>query len=248
MNWNWKKIGAKRIVFDGVCISDYFDVTAYITSPFPDVDVKTVKIPGRAGSKFLSAEIGERQVRLKLSLKGFERTPMRVHQLWRDFNPLLIKGEPKPMFFDDDKFLNVIPTSGTELERLDSRGVSEVTFRACDPYFYSREEDETELEPGVNKVFIYGTFPVLSVFEVTGVTGQLQLTDKETGYTVLIPNVGKADDVVMIDMDRQRCSVGGVYLPVDPDITDFFDPLPPGNREIELSAGTGVLRYRERYL
>lgn len=239
------KIGAQDIRYDGVNLSHYFDITDVAMQPFPEIEVKSTKIPGKAGTHFNDREIGERTLTLKMSIRGFDRNKIHIYQFWRELVPLLLKPEPRPMTLDEHKQINVIARSATEIERLGTRGISDIEFVANDPFFYG-EEHEIELSRSTH-FSVLGGYEVLPTIEITGVSGELIVTNEKTGDRIRIPSVASDGAKVVVDMERNRCTINGEYLPVDMSVTDYFG-LPLGEAVVGISKGSGILKYKERYL
>lgn len=239
------RVGAQNVIYDGVNLSDYFNITEYTIAPFPAREVKSVQVPGKAGTTFVGVTDGERTITLKMSIRGQKRDAISLHDQWMLLNPLLLKDSPRPLYLRPDRFINAIVTDGGDLERKGVRAVSDVNFTANDPYFYGAEH-VTALEEGENTFVVLGEEEIVPVFQITGVSGALELTNVATGEKIVIPSVATAETVVKIDLARRRCTADDEYLPVDIDKTDFFK-MGSGEMTLNLSAGTGTLTYRERF-
>lgn len=238
---------AQGIVYDGVCLSDYFDITEPYIQPMPDITVSYTDVPGMAGAHFGGTEYGTRRISLTMSVKAIDRDPFRVNKAVRSMMPLLLKPRPRPMQLNDGREIWVVASNIGDITRIGSRGVATVDFIACDPFFYG-EYESFELVDGNNTIYVANAYDVWPVLDIVGVdSGEaLSVLNMDTGDKVYIPEV--PDGVtVHIDMQRRRCTYNGAYLPVSPEATDFFN-LIPGYNTIKLSSGSGVLTYRERML
>lgn len=237
---------AQGIIYDGVVLSDFFDITELKRQPFPQVSANTLTIPGRAGVRFASSQRGTRTLSMKLSLLSHGRDDFSVAARWDEMVDLLIKEEPKALELGDGKTIYALPTNASELERLGNRGVSTVTFTAYDPYFYGPSHD-VALSSGNNIVIIKGTQAVRPTVSITGTTGAITARNVETTERVVTASVSSSSARVVMDMETQRCTVNGSYLAVDMDHTDYWE-LIPGTNTVYLSGGTGTLTYTEKYL
>lgn len=236
----------RNIVYGGVDLSCYFDINKVTIAPFPDITLNTVQISGKAGSTYFSREIGERTIKLNLSLKASERNTLANYKEWRELTKLLLKSEPTPMKFDEAHYINVMALSASEITRLGYRGVSEVTFVAPDPYFYGKTQ-EAVLNPGDNSVWASGDVDAWPVIRLTNASNGLTVRNSNTGEEIVIPSGITSTASVVIDTELMRCTVNGQYVPTNLNRTDFFS-LSPGQTTISLSSGTGTLTYKERYL
>lgn len=232
-----------HVLYDGVNLSDHFDINVINPDPMPEMEAVTTKIPGKAGLHFCSRDIGQRTITLDLSVKGFKRDPFLVSNAWSLVAKYLLKDEPKPLALGDGREINALPLSAGELRRLGKRGVSTVTFTAFDPFFYGQEY-EIKLKTGSNTFYVYGDYEVYPVIELTGTSGAISLTNNATGEVVRIPSVGNSTAKVVIDMGKMKCTRNGDYLAVDLGVSEFYS-LQPGDVDLRLSAGSGTLKYRE---
>lgn len=246
MRYGFISVGAENIIYDGVNLSERFDITDAQIQVAPEISVSSVKIPGVPGTHFGSLEYGDRELILKMSLKTWDRNKIHQYQFWREFTPLLLKEEPKPMQLDESRTINVIVSEIGELERLGTRGIAEVTFLANDPFFYGQTRC-FEINAGENAFVMdnpYSVWPVLELSEFE-TEEALVITDESTGNRIYIPEV--SEGTVKVDMGRRHCYLDDTYLPVDPAYTTFF-ALNEGPVNIKLSSGHGTLTYKERFL
>lgn len=237
---------AEKIIFDGVNLSDYFDINEVDIGPFPEIEVTSIRIPGEAGMRYCSRDIGRREIVMNLSVKSNSRDPISVSRSWRDNARYLLKDEPKALHISDDRTIYALPTSTSELKRLGRRGMSEVTFTAFDPFFYSGNKT-VRLFAGQNKFMIAGDYECWPVITLTDVSSPVSVTNYLTGDVVRMPSVLNPSARIEIDMREMRCTINGSYSAVDLNVTDYF-ALNPGLNDIRLSSGRGTLTYREVYL
>lgn len=235
-----------NIIYDGVDLGCYFDINNVSISPFPEISLNTVIIPGKAGSTYFSKDLGERTIKLNMSVKADDRNSLSVYKAWRELTKLLIKDEPKAMQFDEGKSIYVIASETSDIDRLGSRGVAEITFTAPDPYFYGRTL-ETTVKPGANTIWVNGEVDTWPIIELTGAANGLTVTNTDTSEKIVIPSGITSTSRVVIEPERTRCTVNGEYVAIDLNLTDYFS-LPPGQARLNISSGTGTLRYRERFL
>lgn len=234
---------AENIYYDGKNLSDYFDINNIDPDPLASFESVTTKIPGKAGSVFRGKNVGERVIRMDMSIKGCGRDTLSISKAWRRVAHYLVKDEPKPLKLDDGRTIYALPMSASQLQRLGRRGVSTVDFTAFDPYFYGKTYT-INLVSGQNLFYVQSDHDVLPTIELTGASGAVTITNYLTGEQVRIPSVQNSAATVVIDMAALKCTINGNHLDVDMNFTDFFG-LSPGKNDIRLSAGKGILRYTE---
>lgn len=238
---------AQNIIYDGVCLSDYFDITKPYIQPMPDITVSYADVPGMVGSHFGSTNYGTRRISLTLSAKGMTHNPLMVNDFIRNLLALVVKSEPKPMQLDSSFTIWAVISNVGDIERIGRRGVVTVEFVACDPFFYGAV-NTVDVNEGDNTIYVSGNYPVWPVIELTGVDPSQPLiaSNTDTGDKVYIPEV--SDNVtVSIDMEHRRCTSNGYFLAVSPEHTDFFN-LQPGYNTVRISSGRGSVSYREKRL
>lgn len=230
------------VTYDGLYLPDLVSVTEVQVQPFPSVDVSTAKVPGRPGEHVGSYELGPREIRLTLAVRMPSRHKLDAGRVLRALMPQLCKPEPRPLYLGDGRYINAMATDVSDAEYLGRVGRVELTMVAHDPFFYGAEHVE---RPG--EFPVSGNWETWPTVEVSGVEGELVVANALSGERVRVPRVAGADARVAIDMGRQRATMGGEYLPVDLDVSDFF-ALQPGDARVTVSAGEATIRYRERYL
>lgn len=233
---------AKNIVFDGVNLNDYFEVTSLGFDALPSITAVTTDIPGKPGEYYFSRNIGTRTGTLQLSALADDSSPMSVIEKWRELGPLINKSEPRPLYLGNDKYINVMITGETPLEFFGERGLVELKLTAYDPYFHGKTHT-VPLVTGDNTFRVLSQCEVWPKISITGAQAPLRVRRKSTYDEVRVPTVGSAK--IEIDMENMKVYSGGNYVPVDIQYTDFFS-LSPGEVEtINLSSGTGTLEYEE---
>lgn len=240
MQPNNGQVGCTRVVYDGFTLSDVFEIHDLSIPVHPKIDAAEIAAAQRPGSYFCSRKIGTRDITLKLAVNAGSRCPVDIADAWREVAPHVTKDEPKRLYLGD-VYVNALLVGSTKVELLGYRGAVELTFRAFDPYIYG-EEKTVQLAAGDNAVTVGGgaeTWPV-----ITATVGSGALTIASGTDAVVIPD---ATGTTVVDMEAQRCTVGGEWRAVDPTATDFWS-LQPGENTVSLSAGSAVMTYVERWL
>lgn len=235
--------GQDHVIYDGVDLNDYFEVTAFGFNVTPSISAVTATVPDKPGEHFYSRQIGVRKGTIRLTARADDEGPLNVIDKWLQLAPLISKDSPRPLYLDSDKYLNAMLVGETPIEFIGERGSVELSFTAFDPYFHGKEH-VIPLETGDNAFLVTSVCEVYPVIRVTGADSPLSVRYNETYDTVRIPTVGSAE--IEINMDEMKCYSGGNFVPVDIEVTDFFT-LPPGKEAtVWLSSGTGTLTYEER--
>ena len=240
MQPNNGQVGCTRVVYDGVTLSDTFEVHDLRIPVHPKITPAEMTAAERPGSYFCSRKIATRDIVMKLAVNAGSRCPVDIADAWREVAPLVTKDEPKKLYLGD-VYVNAMLIGSTIVELLGYRGAVELTFRAFDPYIYG-EEKTVNLAQGDNTVTVGGgeaTWPVITATVASG-----PLTVGNGTEAVVIPD---AAGTTVIDMDAQRCTVGGAWRACDPTQTDFWQ-LQVGTNTVSLSAGSAVMKYIERWL
>ncbi len=244
MRHNYSRTGASGLIYDGVNLSDTFqivDVRAYL---LPQIKARTQELAQKPGAYFASRQIGPREVKVKLRLDAGTRDPMAIFREWREVSGIFNKSEPKRLQLGEDRWCNAIPIGETEIKFEAYYGVVELTFVCFDPYFYGREH-AIAMSDGVAASFrVQGSVPAWPTLELVSSSTSVKVTDVGTGKYVLIPSV-TVGTAVTVDMERQVCTKGSSYAPYDL-ISDFFSL--EGDAQVKVEGASGTMRYRERYL
>lgn len=241
----YRATGHPHIVYDGIDLNDYFEVVSLGGSVLPTVEAVTATVPNKAGQHYYGRRVGARTVTFRLMALAEESDPASVMQAWRDLAPFLNKDEPRPLYIDDEMYLNAVLTGETALEFYGDRGAVEVTFTAFDPYFHGRNH-EIALAAGDTSFRVVSLAEVWPYITVTGARAPLRVQNKDTAEEVRVPAVGSAK--IEIDMENGKVYSNGNYVPADMQYTDFFSLPPEADVTIWLESGSGTLTYEERAL
>lgn len=242
---NLDEAGCLGIVYDGVNLSEIFEVHDIAIPMLPAMEAVTQEMAGRPGAYYHSRKVKTREIVMKLGLNAQSRCPIDIFHAWREHSGILAKKEPKKLQLKEDAYVMAMLTGETGIENLGYRGVAELHFTCFDPFFYG-EEHTVQLSSGSNAVKVRGGVATFPVFQVSGVTGAFTLTNADTGKKVKVAGL-TSSTVLRIDMANYRCTVNGNYKAADITVTDFW-PIEPGTANLTLSGGSGTMTYRERFL
>ena len=241
MRLNYGRIGCTGIVYDGVDLSDVFEVVDVQIPLLPTFEAVTQELAQRPGSYFASRKVGTREIAIKLRLNAESRCPLDIFQAWREYSKVFNKPEPRKLMLNEEKHCYALMVGDTPIEDEAYYGTVELAFVCFDPYFYG-EEHSIDVS-GAASFDVAGGAPAYPVIELTATDSIVTATNLITGDFVRISTASGAK--LVIDMERQTVTEGGEYVPVDLE-SDFF--ALEGECSLGLSGATGTLRYRERFL
>lgn len=244
MKLNYSRTGATGLIYDGVNLSDAFQVVDVSLPLLPTISANTLEMAQRPGAYFASRKVGTREIKVKLRLDAESRNPFEIFKAWRDMSGLFDKKEPKRLQLDETRYCNALLVGDTEIEDEAYYGVIEMKFICFDPYFYGTEH-AVSLANGTAATFdVKGAVEAYPRLELTASTTAVVVTDMVSGRYVRVPGTQDGSSV-KVDMERQHCTIGNSYAPVDL-LSDFF--AVSGEAQVKVEGASGTLRYKERYL
>lgn len=238
-------VGCPLIIYDGVNLSDIFEVHDLSVPMMPPIEAVTQEMAGRPGAYYQSRKVKTREITMKLGLAAGSRCPLDIYREWRDRSGFIAKTEPKKLQLGEDRHIWAMLTGESGIENLGYRGVAELTFSCFDPFFYGAEHS-VSLSAGSNAVHVMGGYSTFPKFAISASGSTVALTNSGTGEMVRVTGLTSSSQLV-IDMGSYRCTVNGSYKAADITVTDFW-PLEPGDATLVLSGGSGTMTYEERYL
>lgn len=243
MRLNYSRTGCAGLRYDGVNISDIFQIVDISIPLLPTFEAVTHDLAQVPGSYFAARKVGTREIRLKLRLDAESRNPMDIFKAWRDVSSIFNKPTPRKLYLDEERYCNAIMVGESEIEDEAYYGVTEFTFMCYDPFFYGREH-EVALSDGSNVVNVLGAVEAYPTIELTATSTSVRVANEATGDYVSVPDTASGAKLV-VDMERQTVTMGGEYVPVDM-LSDYFTL--EGASKVKLTNATGTLRYRERFI
>lgn len=156
----------------------------------------------------------------------------------------LYRKEKKELVFDDDPAVHcmAIVSGVSDVTRVGYVDYFTVTF-TCDPLFLANEESSQELQQGKSIVRVGGTAPADALFEIRASASSVKVAGPD-GCFVKVPC--STGSTVRVDMAAKRATVNGAAARVSIEST-FFD-VGPGDSEVTVDGGSGVVRWREAWL
>ncbi len=245
VDMNLDQIGCPGIIYDGVNLSDIFEVHDIQVPMLPAIEAVTQEMAERPGAYYHSRKVKTREIVMKLGLNAGSRCPLDIYHAWREHSGLLAKKEPKKLQLKEDRYIWAMLTGESGIDNVGYRGIAELTFSCFDPFFYGEQRTEI-LSSGSNAVQVHGGVAAFPVFDITASGTTVELTNADTGEKVKVTGLTSGTHL-MIDMASYRCTVNGNYKAADMSVTDFW-PLEPGAASLTLTGGGGTMTYEERYL
>lgn len=241
---NYSRIGCSGIIYDGVNISDTFQVVDVSVPLLPTFEAVTHVLAQRPGSYFASRKVGTREIKIKLRLNAESRDPMEIFKAWREVSAILNKPTPRKLYLDDTRYCYAMMVGESGIDNEAYYGVVEFSFVCFDPYFYGAEH-EIAVSSGSAVAFdVQGAVEAYPTLDLTASASTVTVTNSVTGEYVRIPDTASGVKI-SIDMERQFATVAGDYAPVDL-LSDFFSV--DGSARIVVSGASGTLRYKERFI
>lgn len=244
MRFNLGKIGHDFLVFDDVKLSDHFVVRTLDMPLLPTLDANIIEVDGKPGAWFSSLKIGTRDINVGLGILMDTRDRKDIIKAWIDLSDKLAKDKVCKLEIGNGYYVNAMLVGDSETETNGKWSIVNVAFRCFDPYIYGKEHD-IALKQGDNKIYVNGKVATYPYIEISGAT-TTTVTNKNTDEKIRVEKIPSGKKLE-IDMENHGCRCNGVYMAADPTISDFW-PITPGEVTINVSSGTGTLKYKEVYL
>ena len=210
-----------RVLFNGRDLSAF--VSCKVSRPImPPVNATFESIGGRDGELFKAAHFGGYDLPVDVWLRSDER---------RD---------------DPTRFLLAIVSGETDLgEITDKCPFTTITFHVCDPFYYGRKR-RVEVSAGAFTINAGGDRPAhLQITAKPASSAAWYLRNVDTGEQVKLASSVTSASTVRVDMATEHATVNGSTAAVTLD-SDFFTI--DGRTKLQLSSGTAVLEWWERWL
>lgn len=203
-------------------------------------------VSGRHGELFKSACLSGYDLPVDMWLRSDDRRD--VSTIRHLLAAMLYAEEPAPLYLPDDptRYLLAIVSGATDLgEITNDCPYTTVTFHIGDPFYYGKKH-RVEVQAGTFSINSGGNRPAaLSVTAHPKSGAAWFITNLDTGEKVQLGMSVADDSVVRIDMGLERATVNNQIAAVTLD-SDFFEIDRRTN--LQLSSGSAVLEWRERWL
>lgn len=234
-----------RVIFNGHDLSTlvYCKVQRPIMAP---VNATFESVAGRHGELFKSAFRSGYDLPVDIWLRSNDRRD--VAEVRHKLAQALWTDEPAPLFLPDDptRYLLAIVSGATDLgEITDGCPFTTVTFHVGDPAYYGQKR-RVEAKAGTFTINAGGDLPAyLTVTAKPSSSAAWYIRNVDTGEQVKIASSVTSSSTVRLDMATERATVNSQAAAVTLD-SDFFEIN--GRTKLQISSGTALLEWRERWL
>lgn len=245
MQRRMKRAQTDRVLFNGHDLSTL--VSCKVNRPImAPVNATFESVSGRHGELFKSAYFGGYDLPVDIWLRSDDRRDAAAvrHALAE----MLCTDEPAPLVLPDDptRYLLAIVSGSTDLgEITDDCPYTTVTFHVGDPFYYGNKR-RVEVSAGTFTVNAGGDRPAhLQITAKPASSAAWYIRNVDTGEQVKLASSVTSTSTVRVDMALERATVNSQVAAVTLD-SDFFTIQ--GRTKLQLSGGSAVLEWRERWL
>lgn len=245
MQRRMKRAQTDRVTFNGHDLSTL--VCCKVNRPvMAPVNANFESVSGRHGELFKSSYFGGYDLPVDMWLRSDDRRDAAAvrHALAE----MLYTDEPAPLVLPDDPtcYLLAIVSGATDLgEITDDCPFVTVTFHVGDPFFYGNKR-RVEADAGTFSVNAGGNRPAFLIITAKPASSAAwYVRNVDTGEQVKLASSVTSTGTVRVDMALERATVNGQSAAVTLD-SDFF--AINGRTKLQLSGGSAVLEWRERWL
>lgn len=239
-------IGPKGMMYNGYDLSPWLDANP--SRPIlPPVEVEADKVPGRDGTRFRSAKLGELEIPVAVRLKATSKDD--IAELRHKLAAMLRPDSPAPLVLGDDptRYHMAVLDGSSDLDALWHTGRAELKFRACDPVAYGRKSVVAMAASATASVG--GTAPTAPVITARPSSGSgYRITLAETGEYVQVDAPFTGSQTLMIDCGKQHCTISGASADASVALASDYFELSPGLNRLVASSGTATVEWEERWL
>jgi predicted phage tail component-like protein len=177
----------RTFTFNGITSNQYFFVNETKRPILPPVDVRSFKIPKKAGVRSFYSDLDARVISVRVTMLATNQTNFRDRV--RQIASWLFTTEDKDLFFNDEpaRIYKARLQNETALDQLVTIGEATLDFICSDPFAYRSWEKSVLLTSNDgtgtgSEVVNEGTasaFPVLRLFPMVNITSPLVITNLE---------------------------------------------------------------------
>ena len=235
------------MVYNGFDFAPYLRVNPHRPIA-PPVTVETDDVPGRDGTRFRSARLGELTIEVDAELRAAPGDD--IAELRHMLAAALVSPSPAPLILPDDpgRYHLAVLDGESELSTLWRTGEATLTFRCPDPVAYG--QDRIEALGAATSLSVGGTYEALPVFEVKP-TGKRFRVESATASAFVEVEASTSFDgskTLTIDCAAQHCELGGTSVDDRVTLASTYFALAPGRNDLVATGGTGTVRWTERWL
>lgn len=239
------------VIFDGIRISDYFDVID-VTRPNPATTSATTEVSGMDGLVLTGSTLGTATITVAILLREttVSARRARMREAWR----LLHTRDERPLEFSEDEGLYYMAKLDGDMpfKEYVRSGRLDVNFTAFDPAMYGRRMSVTVPSGGSVSFVVDGNYPTYP--RITGSvnganqTGNLWGIRLDDGDNMRVPMGGTSAKQIDIDCATRACKVAGLITL--PTMQSDWLRLDVGTHTLRNDVGSGacVVTWDERWL
>ena len=246
-----------KVYFDGHELTRDYYVSDLKTSLLPR-RIGTQEVPGRDGTVFTGSTLGERSIKLTLTVHNMDMG--RRQAASRALASILAVDEPKPLAIsiDDGLYYMAIPKSDGDATRWLNSTSFDVEFACPDPVAYGEEKVVTVPNTGTKSVTFtvggtYPTQPTVAANIVSADEGddwRLALEDGTYLYYEPVYSGAVYTESLVADCAKRTLKLDGNTRLLIPSADWLI--FEPGEHTLTLSGdavgGAATVTYRERWL
>lgn len=233
------------MVYNGFDFGPYLKANPH-RSLVPPTAVAVDEVPGRDGTRFRSARLGELSIVVDVELRAGRRED--VAELRHRLAARLWSPAPAPLFLPDDpyRYHMAVLDGQSDLDVLWRTGQAQLTFRAPDPVMYGAER-QAELS-GETAVHVGGNRPTYPVIEAAPTGKSFRI--EAPGGTVEVLAEGSFDGskTLLIDCGACHCELAGLNADGRVALSSDYFALEPGENALVATGGSGTIRWIERWI
>lgn len=242
MDYNFGQLGCDGVIYDGVNLSDVLEIADIAMPLFPKLENVTQALAGKPGEYFSLRKIGTRTIVITAKLSTNSIDPIDIFNEWHRISEILNKPSPRKLELGD-KHVYAILDGTTDMTSEGYKGIVELTFVCFDPYLYGRSYSY-DISPAQKAEFKVSGAASAPILHLTATSSSVRVRNERTGDYVYFDEL-KANDAIIVDMEKQVTTVGGSYKPVYL-ASDYFTI--EGDASVSVQGATGSLSYVERWI
>ena len=236
------------MVYNGFDFGPYLRVNPH-RMVAPPVTVETDDVPGRVGTRFRSARLGELTIEVDAELRPGAAAD--VAELRHLLAAALVSDSPAPLVLPDDpmRYHMAVLEGESELSTLWETGEATLTFKCPDPVAYGQDREE-EFAAGAVRLHVGGTRRTWPVFEARPSGKRFRIESATASAFVEVEAATSFDGTktLLIDCGAQHCELAGISIDDRVDFASDYFALEPGMNELTATGGAGTVRWTERWL
>ncbi len=233
------------MIYNGIDLAPYLVVTKVTRPVTASRRLEQTQVPGMDGAHVASQGVGTMTVKVECNVLAGPTAD--VADLLRLLSTALRSDGAAKLFLDDDpgRYLMAWYEGGAELSRNSHKPGLTLSFLASDPIAYGAARSAA-VGTSATVVDAGGTYKAKPVATCKPPSGSYwTLFNVTSGEFVRVEASFTGSQTVVLDMERERCTVNGSDHAVTL-ASDFF--ALDGVQQLKTSGGTATIEWEERWL